>query len=87
MLLNFFIFKATKLAYRTGKLNPRENTGKVVIQRLPAHLWIQKRKEPGLVLFSKEPNMPGVEAHTFNPSTWEAEAGGFLSSRPAWSTK
>ena len=22
-----------------------------------------------------------------NPSTWEAEAGGFLSSRPAWSTK
>jgi hypothetical protein len=30
-----------------------------------------------------------VVAHTFNPSTWEAEAeaGGFLSSRPAWSTK
>jgi hypothetical protein len=27
-----------------------------------------------------------VVAHTFNPSTWEAEAGGFLSSRPAWST-
>jgi hypothetical protein len=23
----------------------------------------------------------------FNPSTWEAEAGGFLSSRPAWSTE
>jgi hypothetical protein len=23
----------------------------------------------------------------FNPSTWEAEAGGFLSSRPPWSTK
>jgi hypothetical protein len=28
-----------------------------------------------------------VVAHTFDPSTWEAEAGGFLSSRPAWSTK
>jgi hypothetical protein len=28
-----------------------------------------------------------VVAHTFNPSTWEAEAGGFLSSRSAWSTK
>jgi hypothetical protein len=28
-----------------------------------------------------------VVAHTFNPSTWEAEAGGFLSSKPAWSTK
>jgi hypothetical protein len=26
-------------------------------------------------------------AHAFNPSTWEAEAGGFLGSRPAWSTK
>jgi hypothetical protein len=28
-----------------------------------------------------------VVAHTFNPNTREAEAGGFLSSRPAWSTK
>jgi hypothetical protein len=28
-----------------------------------------------------------VVAHAFIPSTWEAEAGGFLSSRPAWSTK
>jgi hypothetical protein len=27
-----------------------------------------------------------VVAHAFNPSTREAEAGGFLSSRPAWST-
>jgi hypothetical protein len=25
-------------------------------------------------------------AHTFNPSTWEAEAGEFLSSRSAWFT-
>jgi hypothetical protein len=23
----------------------------------------------------------------FNPSTWEADTGGFLSSRPAWSTE
>jgi hypothetical protein len=31
----------------------------------------------------------GMVAHAFNPSTWEAkaEAGGFLSSRPAWSTE
>jgi hypothetical protein len=27
-----------------------------------------------------------VVAHAFNPSTWEAEAGRFLSSRPVWST-
>jgi hypothetical protein len=26
-----------------------------------------------------------VVAHAFNPSTWEAEAGGYLSLRPAWS--
>jgi hypothetical protein len=30
---------------------------------------------------------PGVVAHGFNPSTWEAETGGFLSSRLAWSTE
>jgi major histocompatibility complex class I len=29
----------------------------------------------------------GVVVHAFNPSTWEAEAGEFLSSRPAWSTE
>jgi hypothetical protein len=28
-----------------------------------------------------------VVAHIFNPSTWEAEAGRFLSLRPAWSTE
>jgi hypothetical protein len=28
-----------------------------------------------------------VVAQSFNPSTWEAEAGEFLSSRPAWFTK
>jgi hypothetical protein len=31
--------------------------------------------------------VPSVVAHAFNPSTQQAEAGGFLSSRPAWSTK
>jgi hypothetical protein len=29
----------------------------------------------------------GVVVHAFNPSTREAEAGGFLSSRPPWSTE
>jgi hypothetical protein len=28
-----------------------------------------------------------VVAYAFNPITWEAEAGGFLSSRPSWSTE
>jgi hypothetical protein len=30
---------------------------------------------------------PGMVAHAFNPSLKEAEAGGFLNSRLAWSTK
>jgi hypothetical protein len=32
-------------------------------------------------------NSRAVVLHTFNPSTWEAEAGGFLSLRPVWSTE
>jgi hypothetical protein len=29
----------------------------------------------------------GMVVHAFNPSTWEAEAGRFLSSKTAWSTE
>jgi hypothetical protein len=29
----------------------------------------------------------GVVGHAFNPSTWEAEADGFLSLSPAWPTE
>ena len=41
------------------------------------------------ILFSylKTRTLPGLVAHTFNPSTWKAEAGEFLSLRPAWSTE
>jgi major histocompatibility complex class I len=39
------------------------------------------------LLPTKQVQGPGMVAHAFNPNTWEAEAGGFLSSRPAWSTK
>jgi hypothetical protein len=35
----------------------------------------------------KKERSQAVVAHAFNPSTWEAEAGRFLSSRPAWSTE
>jgi hypothetical protein len=42
---------------------------------------LKKKKE------KKRKEKMGVVARIFNPSTQEAEAGGFLSSRPAWSTK
>jgi hypothetical protein len=44
-------------------------------------------KNPKQKQKTKSNHEPGVVAHTFNPSTWEAEAGRFLSFRPAWSTK
>jgi hypothetical protein len=37
--------------------------------------------------FIKRIDVPGVVVHAFNPSTREAEAGGSLSLRPAWSTE
>jgi hypothetical protein len=36
------------------------------------------------ISIGKIPRKPGMVGHAFNPSTWQAEAGGFLSSRPAW---
>jgi hypothetical protein len=47
-----------------------------------AHMYCQPQKKINAILKNTL-----VVAHAFNPSTWEAEAGGFLSSRPAWSTK
>jgi hypothetical protein len=47
-------------------------------------LIILNAQSPGSVTKIRR-NEPGVVA--FNPSTREAEAGGFLSSRPSWSTK
>jgi hypothetical protein len=40
-----------------------------------------------LFLFKKDLFSQAVVAHAFDPSTWEAEAGRFLSSRSAWSTE
>jgi hypothetical protein len=35
----------------------------------------------------KRPNISRAVVLPLSPSTWETEAGGFLSSRPAWSTE
>jgi hypothetical protein len=42
---------------------------------------------PGTLFSEQSFNELKPLAHAFNPSTQEAEAGGFLSSRSAWSTK
>ena len=39
------------------------------------------------LIFNNNRNKPGMGAHAVNPSTRDTEAGGFLSSSPAWSTK
>jgi hypothetical protein len=55
--------------------------------------WTPFDMSTGIGIFSfffqveKLQTKPGVVAHAFNLSTWEADAGVFLSSRPAWSTK
>jgi hypothetical protein len=41
--------------------------------------------EQRIVRVKKQLKCRSVVAHAFNPSTWEAEAGGFPSSWPAWS--
>jgi hypothetical protein len=58
--------------------------------------WEVDIVELGVVLNIPESSKPAsstqnlswaVVAHTFNSSTWEVEAGRFLSLRPAWSTE
>jgi hypothetical protein len=39
------------------------------------------------IYINKNKSLLGVVAQAFNPSTLEAQAGKFLSSRPTWSTK
>jgi hypothetical protein len=45
-------------------------------------MWNQHRER---IAVNKAERSQAVVAHAFNLSTWEAEAGRFLSLRPAWS--
>jgi uncharacterized protein with von Willebrand factor type A (vWA) domain len=71
----------------------QENTTKQVmelnktIQDLKMKVETMKKTQRETTLEIETLGKTGVVAHAFNPSTLEAEAGGFLSSRPAWSTK
>jgi hypothetical protein len=46
--------------------------------------FLRSSKTVQMITTSKWSLSQAVVAHAFNPSTWEAEVGGFLSSRPAW---
>jgi major histocompatibility complex class I len=79
---------------RTGSRNggclgqTRVNLGIVVIPELKGKQELGVQGQPELYeTLSRKTKQPGLVAHTFNPSTQEAEAGGFLSLRSAWSTK
>jgi hypothetical protein len=49
--------------------------------------WMYSPSFLVFLLYYKTGACASVVVHAFNPSTWEAEAGRFLSSRPAWSTE
>jgi hypothetical protein len=49
--------------------------------------WVKVDHEEEGRVVSKKALKPGVVVNAFNSSTREAEAGRFLSSRPAWCTK
>jgi hypothetical protein len=63
-----------------------------LLSRLPGFViksMIKRTLETQMYIssFSLTARCGAVVAHAFNPSTWEAEAGRFLSSKPAWSTE
>jgi hypothetical protein len=63
--------------------NPGNQEAEQEDQEFEASLGCAAR--PGLN--ETKPLGQAVEVHAFNPSTREAEAGKFLSLRPAWSTE
>jgi hypothetical protein len=68
-----------------GCLHPTPNSSsKHGLAHMHITEWYKKNK--GLILKGGDKICP-LEPGAFNPGTWEAEAGRFLSSRPAWSTK
>jgi hypothetical protein len=79
--------RATQRSPVSKQTNKQTNNSKAVVLAISANCVSIEDPSSGSSTHVKKQVEPGVVAHAFNPSTWEAEAGGFLSSSPAWSTK
>jgi hypothetical protein len=80
MVVAHAFYPNTLEAEADGSLNSRPAWS---IEQVPEQPGAATQRNSAL----KTRESQAVVAHTFNPSTWEAEAGRFLSSRPAWSTE
>jgi hypothetical protein len=81
---------------QVAKLHPCQSTRQITVSccgQSEASLYptpgVKQKHIPIIFLYflKKTKFEPGVVAHAFNHNTREAEAGGFLSWRPAWSTE
>ena len=88
------IHKINSWAVVSHAFNPRTLEAKTSgsLSLRPALKWQSKSQEGQSELHRetlswKAKSELGVVAHAFNSTTWEAGAGGFLSSKPAWSTE
>jgi hypothetical protein len=78
-------WRAGKMAQLVGTCHANVRIGAWIPRTQQSIRWVCS---PSInTALKKQRHKLGVVAHAFNPSTREAEAGGFLSSRPAWSTK
>jgi hypothetical protein len=78
---NSVVLKSMRIKSTSSRKKPKEN--------IPIISVLSKESHPPMLSHSAQKFTArlGVLAHTFNPSSQEAEAGGFLSSRPVWSTE
>jgi hypothetical protein len=83
------VVKNTVCSSKGPRFNSQHPHGslKLSVTPVPRGLHTNAHKIKLNELFIKESFSQVAVVHAFNPSTWEAETGRFLSSRPAWSTK
>jgi hypothetical protein len=78
----FNIQKSINITHYINKLKGKKKTHDHLIR-----FWEGKWQNPTPILDKSLGKTQVVVAHTFDPSTWEAEEGRFLSLRPDWFTE